>query len=62
VLDVTPKYIAAIPANVSASVKATTVFGNKYVAFTSPKSPAGTIDHTVNYVWGRQLGDFTTNP
>jgi phospholipid/cholesterol/gamma-HCH transport system substrate-binding protein len=39
VLDVTPRYIRLIPANVAASVKATTVFGNKYVALTSPKNP-----------------------
>jgi phospholipid/cholesterol/gamma-HCH transport system substrate-binding protein len=39
-LDVTPKYLAQIPANVVAEVKATTVFGNKYVALSSPKNPA----------------------
>jgi phospholipid/cholesterol/gamma-HCH transport system substrate-binding protein len=40
VLDVTPKHIDLIPANVAAAIKATTVFGNKYVALTSPKNPA----------------------
>ncbi|BBX41634.1 MCE family protein [Mycobacterium simiae] len=40
VLDVTPRYLVAIPANVAAEVKATTVFGNKYVALSSPKHPA----------------------
>jgi phospholipid/cholesterol/gamma-HCH transport system substrate-binding protein len=40
VLDVTPKYVSLIPANVVAGIKATTVFGNKYVALTSPKNPA----------------------
>lgn len=40
VLDVTPRYLAAIPANVAAEVKATTVFGNKYVALSSPEHPA----------------------
>ena len=35
-LDVDPKYIKLIPANVDAQIKATTVFGNKYVSFTSP--------------------------
>src|SRR6516165_12196990 len=40
VLDVNPRYIRLIPANVDANVKATTVFGNKYVALTSPKHPA----------------------
>ena len=39
-LDVKPKYIKLIPANVAAAIKATTVFGNKYVALTSPKNPA----------------------
>ncbi len=35
-----PKYVAAIPVNVVAEVKATTVFGNKYVALRSPNNPA----------------------
>src|SRR6202011_1619927 len=39
VLDVNPKYIRLIPANVNADIKATTVFGNKYVSLTSPKNP-----------------------
>lgn len=39
VLDVDPKYLSSIPANVTAEIKATTVFGNKYVALTSPNSP-----------------------
>ncbi|EUA00961.1 mce related family protein [Mycobacterium kansasii 732] len=38
VLDVDPKYIASIPANVGGEIKATTVFGNKYVSLTSPKN------------------------
>ena len=38
-LDVDPKYIDLIPANVVADIKATTVFGNKYVSFSSPKDP-----------------------
>jgi phospholipid/cholesterol/gamma-HCH transport system substrate-binding protein len=38
-LDVDPKYIKLIPANVDAQIKATTVFGNKYVSFTSPPDP-----------------------
>ncbi|MGN6335186.1 MCE family protein [Mycobacterium sp.] len=40
VLDITPEYIKQIPSNVAAAVKATTVFGNKYVALSSPKNPA----------------------
>jgi phospholipid/cholesterol/gamma-HCH transport system substrate-binding protein len=39
-LDVDPKYNELIPANVNAEIKATTVFGNKYVSFSSPKNPA----------------------
>ena len=38
-LDVDPKYIKLIPENVVAQIKATTVFGNKYVSFTSPPDP-----------------------
>ena len=39
-LDVDPKYVGLIPANVIAKVQATTVFGNKYVSFTSPENPS----------------------
>lgn len=39
-LDVAPKYIPMIPANVTAKIAATTVFGNKYVSFTAPKNPS----------------------
>ena len=39
-LDVNPKYIDLIPANVDAQIKATTVFGSKYVALASPEDPA----------------------
>ena len=39
-LDVNPKYIHLIPANVDAKINATTVFGNKYISFTSPKDPS----------------------
>ncbi|VEG50204.1 MCE family protein [Mycolicibacterium sp.] len=38
-LDVDPRYIDLIPANVQANIQATTVFGNKYVSFTSPEDP-----------------------
>jgi phospholipid/cholesterol/gamma-HCH transport system substrate-binding protein len=38
-LEVEPKYLDVIPANVDAEIKASTVFGNKYVAFSSPKNP-----------------------
>jgi len=39
VLDIFPRYIPQIPANVAAEIKATTVFGNKYVSLSSPKIP-----------------------
>jgi phospholipid/cholesterol/gamma-HCH transport system substrate-binding protein len=39
-LDVDPDYLELIPANVVADVQATTVFGNKYVSFSSPDNPA----------------------
>ncbi|OBF27654.1 MCE-family protein MCE1A [Mycobacterium sp. ACS4331] len=38
-LDVNPRYIDLIPANVVTNIQATTVFGNKYVSFTSPDDP-----------------------
>jgi phospholipid/cholesterol/gamma-HCH transport system substrate-binding protein len=39
-LDVDPRYIKDIPANVTADIRATTVFGNKYISFGSPKNPS----------------------
>jgi len=39
-LDVDKQFIRLIPENVDAQIKATTVFGNKYVAFASPKDPS----------------------
>jgi phospholipid/cholesterol/gamma-HCH transport system substrate-binding protein len=39
-LDVDPKYVGLIPANVIAKIQATTVFGNKYVSLTSSKDPS----------------------
>jgi phospholipid/cholesterol/gamma-HCH transport system substrate-binding protein len=39
ILNVNPKYISLIPANVDADITGTTVFGNKYVSLTSPKHP-----------------------
>jgi len=39
-LDVDPRYVPLLPANVEASVTATTVFGNKYVALRSPEHPS----------------------
>lgn len=39
-LDVYPRYLKLIPANVDAKIVATTLFGGKYVSFTSPKDPS----------------------
>ncbi|OKH66157.1 hypothetical protein EB74_04835, partial [Mycobacterium sp. SWH-M5] len=39
-LDVDPKYLDLIPANAVAELRATTVFGNKYIAFTAPEHPS----------------------
>lgn len=36
-LDVDPRYIERIPVNVTAEIRATTVFGNKYISFTAPE-------------------------
>ena len=38
-LDVYPKYVKLIPQNVRADIRATTLFGGKYVSLTSPKHP-----------------------
>ncbi|MDF2586038.1 MAG: MCE-family protein [Mycobacterium sp.] len=39
VLDVEPQYLTLVPANVDAQLRATTVFGNKYISFLSPANP-----------------------
>ncbi|HET6736555.1 MCE family protein [Mycobacterium sp.] len=39
-LDVDPKYFKYIPQNVDADISATTVFGNKYISFSSPENPS----------------------
>lgn len=39
-LQVDPRYLHLIPANVSADIKASTVFGNKYIALRSPAEPS----------------------
>src|SRR5882757_2111575 len=38
-LRVDTKYVKLIPANVDADIKATTLFGNKYVVLSSPTDP-----------------------
>ncbi len=39
-LEVDPDYLRFIPTNVDAKIKATTVFGNKYISFSSPENPS----------------------
>lgn len=39
-LSVEPQYLKLIPANVNAELRATTVFGNKYISFLSPADPS----------------------
>ncbi|WP_082941748.1 MCE family protein [Mycolicibacterium peregrinum] len=41
-LDVKPQYVKLIPENVTAELRATTVFGNKYISFLSPPDPSPT--------------------
>ena len=44
VLDVNPEYIRLIPANVDANIQGTTVFGNKYVSFSTPPNPVPQLE------------------
>jgi len=39
-LDVDPRYLELIPVNVHAEIRATTVFGNKYVSLAAPENPS----------------------
>jgi phospholipid/cholesterol/gamma-HCH transport system substrate-binding protein len=39
-LDVNRKFVDLIPSNVDAEIKASTVFGNKYIAFSTPANPS----------------------
>ncbi|GLB86797.1 cell invasion protein [Mycobacterium kiyosense] len=39
-LEVYPRYLKLIPSNVNADIKATTVFGGKYVSLTTPAHPS----------------------
>ena len=41
ILDVYPRYLSLIPANVDAQIKATTVFGGKYVSLITPRDANG---------------------
>ena len=41
-LELKPKYLPLIPSNVDADIQATTIFGNKFVALSTPKNPSET--------------------
>lgn len=43
VLNVNPKYLSLVPENVNAKIKATTVFGGKYVSLTTPRDDRGNV-------------------
>ncbi|KZS72658.1 MCE-family protein MCE1A [Mycobacterium kansasii] len=43
VLNVNPKYLSLVPENVNAHIKATTVFGGKYVSLTTPRDDRGNV-------------------
>ncbi|WP_319446869.1 MULTISPECIES: MCE family protein [unclassified Mycobacterium] len=49
-LNISPKYFSLIPVNVDGAIKATTVFGGKYIALSSPKQPGPPItsNDTIN--------------
>ena len=38
-LDIDPQYMQLIPANVDVDIAASTVFGNKFVSFSTPENP-----------------------
>jgi phospholipid/cholesterol/gamma-HCH transport system substrate-binding protein len=40
ILDLEPRYLKLVPANVDAKIVATTIFGQKYVSFTQPQNPS----------------------
>ncbi|MGI9164707.1 MAG: MCE family protein [Mycobacterium sp.] len=42
VMQVDPKFIKLIPANVNGDIQASTIFGNKYVSLSSPANPTST--------------------
>ena len=56
ILDVDPKYIKLIPANVDADISATTVFGNKYVSLHVAERP-DTATHHASRCDRRDVGD-----
>ncbi len=39
IMEVNPKFISLIPANVQGDIQASTIFGNKYISLSSPPNP-----------------------
>ncbi|MGY4709239.1 MCE family protein [Mycolicibacterium sp. CBM1] len=56
-LYVDPRYLSRMPANVNADIKASTVFGNKYVALTVPENPSSARLTSADVI---QAGTVTT--
>lgn len=54
-LQVFPRYIPLIPENVDANIKASTVFGNKYVSFTTPENPTKARVNTSEVIDARHV-------
>ncbi|MBV8787019.1 MAG: MCE family protein [Mycobacterium sp.] len=54
-LEVYPRYLKLIPANVNADVKATTVFGGKYVSLTTPQHPSAQKINTHTVIDARSV-------
>lgn len=53
-LDVDPRHLALIPANADVQIRATTVFGNKYISFSSPAStPSSKRSPRLRHKWTR---------
>jgi phospholipid/cholesterol/gamma-HCH transport system substrate-binding protein len=56
-LRVDPRYVDLIPANAAATITASTVFGAKYVSFTSPKNP---VSQRISSVSAVDVSSVTT--
>jgi phospholipid/cholesterol/gamma-HCH transport system substrate-binding protein len=54
-LDVYPKYLHLIPANVDAKIVATTVFGEKYISMIAPEHPVAQRITTHNVIDARSV-------
>lgn len=54
-LEVDPKFIKLIPANVVGDIQATTVFGNKYVSLSSPDNPTSTRISSADVIDARSV-------